>query len=226
MIWIIMILFMIVGGFVSSRLKSKFKKYSKIPTSSGFSGKEIAQKMLDDHDINDVRIISVAGKLTDHYNPQDKTINLSSDVYNGRHVSAAAVAAHECGHAIQHAKSYQWLQMRSQMVPAVNFSNKLMSMIMILGLIGAGVLKMFPFTTIILVFVILQAVVTLFTLITLPVEFDASRRALIWLKSSNISNEQELTYSEDALKWAAGTYVVAALAAAAYLLYYLAILRD
>ena len=221
-----MILFMVVGGFVSRRLKSKFKKYSKIPTSSGFSGKEIAQKMLDDHNINDVKIISVAGKLTDHYNPQDKTINLSSDVYNGRHVSAAAVAAHECGHAIQHAKSYQWLQMRSQMVPAVNFSNKLMSMIMILGLIGAGVLKMFPFTTIILVFVILQAVVTLFTLVTLPVEFDASRRALIWLKSSNISNEQELTYSEDALKWAASTYVVAALAAAAYLLYYLAILRD
>ena len=221
-----MILFMVVGGFVSNRLKNKFKKYSKIPTSSGLSGKEIAQKMLDDHQINDVKIISVAGKLTDHYNPQDKTINLSADVYNGRHVSAAAVAAHECGHAVQHAKSYQWLQMRSQMVPAVNFSNKLMSMIMILGLIGAGVLKMFPFTTIILVFVILQAVVTLFTLITLPVEFDASRRALIWLKNSNISTDQEINYSEDALKWAASTYVVAALAAAAYLLYYLAILRD
>ena len=217
---------MVVGWFVSNRLKNKFKKYSKIPTTSGLSGKEIAQKMLDDHQINDVKIISVAGKLTDHYNPQDKTINLSADVYNGRHVSAAAVAAHECGHAVQHAKSYQWLQMRSQMVPAVNFSNKLMSMIMILGLIGAGVLKMFPFTTIILVFVILQAVVTLFTLITLPVEFDASRRALIWLKNSNISTEQEINYSEDALKWAASTYVVAALAAAAYLLYYLAILRD
>jgi len=221
-----MILFMVVGGFVSNRLKSKFKKYSQIPTSSGLSGKEIAQKMLDDHNIKNVNIISVSGKLTDHYNPQDRTINLSAEVYNGRHVSAAAVAAHECGHAIQHAKSYQWLQMRSQMVPAVNFSNKLMSMIMILGLIGAGVLKMFPFTTIILVFVILQAVVTAFTLITLPVEFDASRRALIWLKNSNISNEQEIKYSEDALKWAASTYVVAALAAAAYLLYYLAILRD
>ena len=221
-----MILFMIVGGFVSSRLKSKFKKYSKIPTSSAMSGKEIAQKMLDDHNINDVRIISVAGKLTDHYNPQDRTINLSADVYNGRHVSAAAVAAHECGHAIQHATSYQWLQMRSQMVPAVSFSSKLMNIIMILGLIGAGVLKMFPFSTIIMVFVILQAVVTLFTLITLPVEFDASRRALIWLKESNISNNEEITYSEDALKWAASTYVVAALAAAAYLLYYLAILRD
>ena len=226
MIWIIMILFMVVGGFVSSRLKSKFKKYSKIPTSSGMSGKEIAQKMLDDHNINDVRIISVAGKLTDHYNPQDRTINLSADVYNGRHVSAAAVAAHECGHAIQHATSYQWLQMRSQMVPAVSFSSKLMNIIMILGLIGAGVLKMFPFSTIIMVFVILQAVVTLFTLITLPVEFDASRRALIWLKDSNISSNEEITYSEDALKWAASTYVVAALAAAAYLLYYLAILRD
>ncbi len=221
-----MILFMVVGGFVSNRLKSKFKKYSQIPTSSGLSGKEIAQKMLDDHNIKNVNIISVSGKLTDHYNPQDRTINLSADVYNGRHVSAAAVAAHECGHAIQHAKSYQWLQMRSQMVPAVNFSNKLMSVIMILGLIGAGVLKMFPFATIILVFVILQAVVTAFTLITLPVEFDASRRALIWLKNSNISNEQEIKYSEDALKWAASTYVVAALAAAAYLLYYLAILRD
>jgi len=221
-----MILFMVVGGFVSNRLKSKFKKYSQIPTSSGLSGKEIAQKMLNDHNIKNVNIISVSGKLTDHYNPQDRTINLSAEVYNGRHVSAAAVAAHECGHAIQHAKSYQWLQMRSQMVPAVNFSNKLMSMIMILGLIGAGVLKMFPFTTIILVFVILQAVVTAFTLITLPVEFDASRRALIWLKNSNISNEQEIKYSEDALKWAASTYVVAALAAAAYLLYYLAILRD
>lgn len=226
MIWIIMILFMVVGGFVSSRLKSKFKKYSKIPISSGMSGKEIAQKMLDDHNINDVRIISVAGKLTDHYNPQDRTINLSADVYNGRHVSAAAVAAHECGHAIQHATSYQWLQMRSQMVPAVSFSSKLMNIIMILGLIGAGVLKMFPFSTIIMVFVILQAVVTLFTLITLPVEFDASRRALIWLKESNISSNEEITYSEDALKWAASTYVVAALAAAAYLLYYLAILRD
>ena len=221
-----MILFMVVGGFVSNRLKSKFKKYSQIPTSSGLSGKEIAQKMLDDHNIKNVSIISVSGKLTDHYNPQDRTINLSADVYNGRHVSAAAVAAHECGHAIQHAKSYQWLQMRSQMVPAVNFSNKLMSMIMILGLIGAGVLKMFPFATIILVFVILQAVVFAFSLITLPVEFDASRRALIWLKNSNISNEQEIKYSEDALKWAASTYVVAALAAAAYLLYYLAILRD
>ncbi|MGY8931375.1 MAG: zinc metallopeptidase [Flavobacteriales bacterium] len=226
MIWIIMILFMIIGGIVSSRLKSKFKKYSKIPTTSGLSGRDIALKMLEDHQIDNVKIISVAGKLTDHYNPQDRTINLSSDVYSGKHVSAAAVAAHECGHAVQHAKAYQWLQMRSQMVPMVNFSNKIMTAIMILGFIGAGVLKIFPFTTIILVFVILQAVVTAFTLITLPVEFDASRRALVWLKTSNISNQQEIKYAEDALKWAASTYVVAALASAAYLLYYVAMLRD
>ena len=217
---------MLIGGFVSNRLKSKFKKYSKIPTSSGLSGKEIAQKMLEDNGINNVKIISVPGRLTDHYNPQDRTINLSADVYNGRHVSAAAVAAHECGHAVQHVKSYQWLQMRSQMVPMVSFSNKMMSAIMILGFIGAGVLKMFPFATIILVFVILQASVTAFTLVTLPVEFDASRRALIWLKSSNITNQQEIHYAEDALKWAASTYVVAALAAVTYLLYYVALLRD
>tara|TARA_B110000116_G_scaffold266351_1_gene276955 strand:+ start:374 stop:1039 length:666 start_codon:yes stop_codon:yes gene_type:complete len=221
-----MILFMIIGGIVSSRLKSKFKKYSKIPTTSGLSGRDIALKMLEDHQIDNVKIISVAGKLTDHYNPQNRTINLSSDVYSGKHVSAAAVAAHECGHAVQHAKAYQWLQMRSQMVPMVNFSNKIMTAIMILGFIGAGVLKIFPFTTIILVFVILQAVVTAFTLITLPVEFDASRRALVWLKTSNISNQQEIKYAEDALKWAASTYVVAALASAAYLLYYVAMLRD
>lgn len=217
---------MIIGGIVSSRLKSKFKKYSKISTISGLSGRDIALKMLQDHQIDNVKVISVAGKLTDHYNPQDRTINLSSDVYSGKHVSAAAVAAHECGHAVQHAKAYQWLQMRSQMVPMVNFSNKIMTAIMILGFIGAGVLKIFPFTTLILVFVILQAVVTAFTVITLPVEFDASKRALIWLKTSNISNQQEIKYAEDALKWAASTYVVAALASAAYLLYYVAMLRD
>jgi len=221
-----MILFMIIGGIVSSRLKSKFKKYSKISTISGLSGRDIALKMLQDHQIDNVKVISVAGKLTDHYNPQNRTINLSSDVYSGKHVSAAAVAAHECGHAVQHAKAYQWLQMRSQMVPMVNFSNKIMTAIMILGFIGAGVLKIFPFTTLILVFVILQAVVTAFTVITLPVEFDASKRALIWLKTSNISNQQEIKYAEDALKWAASTYVVAALASAAYLLYYVAMLRD
>lgn len=221
-----MIFFMIIGGITSNRLKNKFKKYSKISTSSNLSGQQIALKMLEDHDISNVKVVSVPGKLTDHYNPIDRTINLSPDVFNGRHISAAAVAAHECGHAVQHATSYQWLQMRSQMVPMVSASSKMMNIIMILGFIGAGVLNMFPFQTIILVFVILQAVVTSFTLFTLPVEFDASKRALIWLKSANITNSAETKYAEDALNWAARTYVVAALASAAYLLYYVSMLRD
>ncbi|MBT3621710.1 MAG: zinc metallopeptidase [Flavobacteriales bacterium] len=226
MIWIIMIAFMIVGGIVSSRLKSKFKKYSQIPTLSAMSGKEIAERMLADNHIYDVKVISVPGKLTDHYNPMDKTINLSPDVYQGRHVSAAAVAAHECGHAVQHATAYSWLQMRSQMVPMVNMSNKAMSTVFLLGIFGVSFLGIFSFQQLIMLFIILQAVVTAFTLITLPVEFDASRRALVWLRSSGITSEKELTYANDALKWAASTYVVAALAAATYLLYYVSMLRD
>lgn len=221
-----MIGFMIVGGIVNSKLKGKFKKYSKIPTVSGMSGKEIAEKMLADNNINNVKVISVPGKLTDHYNPMDRTVNLSPDVYQGKSVSAAAVAAHECGHALQHASAYQWLQMRSQMVPMVNYSNKMMSIIFILGIFGVGFLKVISFYQLIMLFIILQAIVTTFTLITLPVEFDASKRALSWLKSSNITSNEELTYADDALKWAASTYIVAALAAATYLLYYISILRD
>ena len=221
-----MIGFMIIGGIINSKLKSTFKKYSNISTSSGLSGKEIAEKMLSDNNISDVKVISVPGKLTDHYNPMDKTVNLSPDVYQGRHISAAAVAAHECGHAIQHANSYQWLQMRSQMVPLVNYSNKIMSAIFLFGILGVSFLRIFSFDQLILLFILLQAVVTIFTLITLPVEFDASRRALIWLRSSDITNEKELTYANEALKWAASTYVVAALAAATYLLYYISLLRD
>jgi len=162
--------------------------------------------------------------LTDHYNPMDKTINLSPDIYQGRHVTAAAISAHECGHALQHATAYQWLEMRSQMVPIVNFSNRMMGTVFIIGLIGGSFIGL-GFSTLILLFIILQAIVTAFTLITLPVEFDASRRALIWLKSSNITNDEEVVFAEDALKWAASTYVVAALAAVTYLLYYVA-LRD
>ena len=225
MIWIIMIGFMIIGGIVSSKLKGKIKKYSQIPTNSGLSGKEIAERMLNDHGINDVKVISVPGKLTDHYNPLDKTVNLSSDVYQGRHISAAAVAAHECGHAVQHATAYQWLQMRSQMVPIVNISNKMMGTIFLLGLFGGSIIGLNWMITLKL-FIILQAVVTLFTLVTLPVEFDASKRALVWLKSSGISNNEEIKYADDALQWAARTYLVAALAAVTYLLYYLSILRD
>lgn len=220
-----MIAFMVAGGIVSSRLKSKIKKYSKIPTISGKSGKEIAEKMLADNNIYDVKVISVPGKLTDHYNPIDRTVNLSPDVYQGRHVSAAAIAAHECGHAVQHATAYSWLQMRSMMVPIVNISNKMMSTVFIIGLIGGSYIGL-GFTNLLMVFIILQAIVTSFTLITLPVEFDASRRALIWLRSSGITSDQELNYADDALKWAASTYVVAALAAATYLLYYVSMLRD
>ena len=219
-----MIAFMIAGGIVSSRLKKKIKKYSKIPTLSDMSGKEIAERMLADNNISDVKVISVPGKLTDHYNPMDKTVNLSPDVYQGRHVSAAAIAAHECGHAVQHATGYQWLQMRSQMVPIVSFSNKMMSTVFIIGLIGGSFIFGSGNLQIMLtLFIILQAIVTAFTLITLPVEFDASRRALVWLRSSGITSDKELSYADDALKWAASTYVVAALAAITYLLYYIAL---
>jgi len=220
-----MIGFMIVGGVVNSRLKSKVKKYSQIPTLSGMSGKEIAERMLADNHIYDVKVISVPGKLTDHYNPMDKTVNLSPDVYQGKHVSAAAIAAHECGHAVQHATAYQWLQMRSQMVPIVNFSNSMMGPVFIIALLGNSFIEFLDWESMITIVIVLQAVVTAFTLITLPVEFDASRRALVWLRSSGITSDKELTYADDALKWAASTYVVAALAAVTYLLYYIA-LRD
>ena len=219
-----MIGFMIIGGIVSSQLKSKVKRYSQIATVSGLSGKEIAEKMLRNHEISDVKVVSIPGKLTDHYNPADKTINLSPDVYQGRHISAAAIAAHECGHAVQHATSYQWLEMRSQMVPIVNFSNRMMSTVFIIGLIGGSFIGL-GWSNMLMLFIILQAIVTAFTLITLPVEFDASRRALIWLKSSDITNDDEVVFAEDALKWAASTYLVAALAAVTYLLYYISLRR-
>ncbi len=219
-----MIGFMIIGGIVNSQLKSKVKKYSQIATVSGLSGKEIAEKMLRNHEISDVKVVSIPGKLTDHYNPTDKTINLSPDVYQGRHISAAAIAAHECGHAVQHATSYQWLEMRSQMVPIVNFSNRMMSTVFIIGLIGGSFIGL-GWTNMLMLFIILQAIVTAFTLITLPVEFDASRRALIWLRSSDITNDDEVVFAEDALRWAASTYLVAALAAVTYLLYYIALRR-
>jgi len=226
MIWIIVIAFMVIGGIVSRKLKSKFKQYSKIPTVSGMNGKEIAEKMLLDHNISNVKVVSVPGKLTDHYNPLDRTINLSPDVYQGRHVASAAVAAHECGHAIQHASAYNWLQIRSQMVPIVSLSGKMMNIIFILGIFGAGILHVFSFYQLIMAIIFFQAMITIFSLITLPVEFDASRRALIWLKSSSITNEKEILLAKDALKWAASTYVVAAIAAATYLLYYISLLRD
>ena len=211
---------MIAGGIVSNRLKNKFKKYSSIPLNNGMTGKEVAERMLQDHGISNVKVVSVTGRLTDHYNPQDKTVNLSPDVYNNNSVAAAAVAAHECGHAVQHATAYAWLQMRSAMVPAVAFSSKMLNFIFIMMLLGTGVLGWFGIDTALLAVIVFQGAITLFTLVTLPVEFDASNRALIWLKKSNITSEQNHPMAQDALKWAAGTYMVAALASLTQLAYY------
>lgn len=226
MYWILLIGFMILSWAVGARLKSKFRQYSEIPTSNGMSGAEIARKMLNDNGIYDVEILSVDGQLTDHYNPQNKTINLSREVYNGRNVSAAAVAAHETGHAVQHAHAYSFLQFRSAMVPLVSLSSKLMNMIFIASIFFSFVLHIFSFQTTLLIIIAAQAVITLFSLVTLPVEFDASNRALVWLKSTGIAGGMEYDKAKDALKWAAMTYVVSALAAVSSLLYYVSMLTG
>ncbi len=226
MLWVILIGFMILGWAVSSQLKSRFKKYSKTLISSGLSGREIAERMLNDHGIYDVDVISVPGKLTDHYNPAKKTVNLSPDVFNGRHVAAAAVAAHECGHAVQHAKAYSWLSLRSKLVPMVNVSSQIMNFVFIVGMLGAFAFSMFPFEWVIMVIIASQAVITAFTLVTLPVEYDASNRALAWLKTSGLSTGQEMNQAQDALKWAARTYLVAALAALTQLAYWVMVLMG
>lgn len=210
--------FMLLSWLVQSQLKSKFAKYSKIPLSGGMTGKEISSLMLRQNGIYDVKIGSVQGQLTDHYNPTNKTINLSPDVYNGRSVMAAAVAAHETGHALQHAASYSWLQMRSALVPVVSISSKWVQWILL-----AGILLINTFPQLLLLGIIMFAATTLFSFITLPVEFDASRRALVWLESSGITSSQQHDMAKDSLKWAAMTYVVAALASLATLLYYLMI---
>ena len=211
-------IFMLVGWLVSRRLKSVFSEYSQVALSSGLSGKEVAEKMLRESNIFDVKVISVEGQLTDHYNPVDKTVNLSHDVYHGRSVSAAAVAAHECGHAVQHATAYAWLGLRSALVPAVNFSNKAMNYIFFAMIIFGAISSMY--NQILLIIIILQAAITLFSLVTLPVEIDASQRALVWLNTSRLTKGEEQTQATTALKWAAGTYVVAALASVATLLYF------
>ena len=215
---------MIIGMVVQARLKSKFKQYSLVPTSSGLSGKEVAEKMLSDNGIHDVSVVSVPGFLSDHYDPTKKTVNLSADVYSGRNVSAAAVAAHECGHAVQHATAYSMLKLRSAIVPVVQISSKLSQWVIIIGLglftVGGGN------PTVLLIGIILFAASTLFSVITLPVEFDASSRALKWLDSSHIMFGEEHEKAKDALKWAALTYVVAALASIAMLLQYIMIYND
>lgn len=224
--YLFIIVFLIAGFVVQQRLRSKFNKYSKEALSNGMSGAEIAQKMLEDHGIYDVRIESVAGKLTDHYNPANKTVNLSPEVYSGRSVSAAAVAAHEVGHAVQHAQGYKWLEMRSQLVPMAQFSGKIMNLVFWSMILGVGFLGIFGMNTAIWVLIATQLVITAFTLITLPVEYDASNRALAWLTTSGLITTQEHDNANDALSWAARTYLVAALASMAQLAYYFTLLRD
>jgi neutral zinc metallopeptidase len=210
----------LVSWLVSNRLQSKFEYYSKVHLRNGMSGAEIAQKMLEDHGIRDVKVISTPGRLTDHYNPVDKTVNLSEAVYNQRNAAAAAVAAHECGHAVQHAQAYSWLTLRSKLVPAVNVSSNLSQWLILGGfLLGAAAKVGFGYW-VALIGVILFAVTTAFAFITLPVEYDASNRALAWLKNKNIVTPQEYAGAEDSLKWAARTYVVAALGSLAQLLYW------
>ena len=195
----------LVSWLVSNRLQSKFEYYSKVHLRNGMSGAEIAQKMLEDHGIRDVKVISTPGRLTDHYNPVDKTVNLSEAVYNQRNAAAAAVAAHECGHAVQHAQAYSWLTLRSKLVPAVNVSSNLSQWLILGGfLLGAAAKVGFGYW-VALIGVILFAVTTAFAFITLPVEYDASNRALAWLKNKNIVSQQEYAGAEDSLKWAART---------------------
>ena len=210
----------LVSWLVSNTLKRKFEKYSKVQLRNGMSGAEIAEKMLADHGIYDVEVISTPGRLTDHYNPKNKTVNLSEAVYNQRNAAAAAVAAHECGHAVQHAKAYSWLQMRSTLVPVVSVSSGMSQWLIIGGLVLGGAASLSFGWWVAVAGVVLMGFATLFSFITLPVEYDASNRALAWLKNKNIVSQEEYKGSEDALKWAARTYLVAAIGALANLLYW------
>jgi hypothetical protein len=216
--YLIIILIMLASWGVSARLKSKFEKYSKLRLQNGMSGAEIAEKMLADHGIRNVRVISTPGRLTDHYNPADKTVNLSEAVYSQRNAAAAAVAAHEVGHAVQHATAYSWLTMRSKLVPVVSVASNFVQWILL-----AGVLMINTFPELLLIGIVIFAMTTLFSFITLPVEYDASNRALAWLENKRMLNREEHAGATDALKWAARTYVVAAIGSLGTLLYYVMI---
>jgi len=218
--YILLGLIALVSFAVSSKLKSKFEYYSKVRLRNGMSGAEIAQKMLDDNGIYDVRVISTPGRLTDHYNPADKTVNLSEAVYNERNAAAAAVAAHEVGHAVQHATAYNMLKLRSSLVPVVNIGSNLAPLVIVIGLVMGAAAQIGIGYYIAIAGLVLMAFVTLFSFITLPVEYDASNRALAWLKNKNMLTPQEYDGAEDSLKWAARTYVVAAIGALATLLYW------
>lgn len=215
---VLMIGFMLAGLLVQSRLRSKMTTYSKYPTPNGWSGADVAEKMLRDNGIYDVKIVSVPGQLTDHYNPMDKTVNLSPDVFDGRSVMAAMIAAHECGHAVQHATAYSWLTMRSRLVPVVSFSSKWMQWVLL-----AGILTIQVFPQLLLIGIVLFGMTTLFSFVTLPVEFDASRRALAWINNTGFMTGSDSEKAKDGLWWAAMTYVVAALASLATLVYYIMI---
>lgn len=208
----------LVSFIVQARFKNRFREYSETPLLSGMTGRDVAEKMLNDHGIYDVKIISVEGSLTDHYNPQNQTVNLSPEVYSGRSIAAAAVAAHECGHAVQHAKAYAWLQLRSAMVPVVNVAANLLQWVFMLGIIMAA--SRMGYNLLLIAFGAML-VMTVFSLITLPVEFDASRRALAWLQTNRgiMQTSVENSKAKNALWWAAMTYVVAALGSLAQLLY-------
>ncbi|MEO9532169.1 MAG: zinc metallopeptidase [Crocinitomicaceae bacterium] len=226
---IIGIVFMLISLMVSGVLKRKFAKYSKLQLMNNLSGREIAERMLADHGITDVEVISVPGQLTDHYNPMKKTVNLSEAVYNQRNAAAAAVAAHEVGHAVQHAKAYKPLQFRSKLVPIQNASGMIMNVIVMAAMFGGYALySVFPMDIVIWIIIAAQSMITLFTIVTLPVEFDASKRALAWIEGNGIVTASEYAGAKDALKWAAMTYVVAALGAIANLLYWIMMLigRD
>jgi len=214
---LVSLLFIGISLIVSMILKGKFSKYSKIPLANGMSGKQVAEKMLRENGIFDVKVTASQGFLSDHYNPANKTVNLSPEVYEGTSISSAAVAAHECGHAVQHANSYSWLTMRSRLVPVVQLTSNFVNIVLLIGVIMAASGN----TTLLLVGIAMMAVTVLFTLITLPVEFDASQRALAWLETTNVTNTTEFPKAKDALKWAAMTYVVAALAAVVTLVQYI-----
>lgn len=229
MYFILFIAVAILSFAVSQRLKNKFKKYSQIRWNADLTGKEIAQQMLRDNGIYDVKVVSVPGRLSDHYNPGDKTVNLSEEVFHGRSAAAAAIAAHECGHAVQHATAYSFLELRSAMVPVQNVSARLLNILVLMLFIGGGLLYggggggLFSIQTILLIIIACYAVITLFSLVTLPVEFDASKRALAWIESQNIASPNEYGMARDALKWAAMTYMVAALGSIVGLLYWISI---
>ncbi len=220
-IWIVSLIFVGISMLVSMQLKGKFAKYSKESIASGLTGRQVAEKMLKENGIYDVTVNMSDGFLTDHYNPLNKTVNLSPDVYNSSSVAAAAVAAHECGHAVQHSASYPWLMLRSRLVPVVQYSSLLVQWVLIGGIL---LIKVFP--SLLLIGIILFALTTIFSVITLPVEFDASKRALAWLQHTNVTNAQEYPMAKDALKWAAMTYVVAAIASIVTLAQYILIYSN